>query len=235
MQNVIGKIFHGKSDEEVHSDFLKFSRGIFENRYLLEGKKQKDKWSVKSSAEFANFFVRKGLEKAKGKIKVSGAIICTFNLKDKSKIEIERVKQFAGVKQHLINTEIESSEILKLMNEFPRVFYALTFSVGDFELKVKAKPPKSAKPGSKSKDDDGPRADFCSLKTTDADIIKDLFFDAPSFSEIRIRHTIDVKEIEIPNEKDPVKMRENSKRKGIVKRIIEVDGIKKEIDMKFVA
>ena len=233
MENAIRKIFSGKVDDEVHSDFLKFSRGVFENRYLLEGKKQKDKWSVKTSAEFVNFLVRRCLEKISGKVKVTGAIICTFSLQ--GKIEFERVKQFAGVKQHLINAEMESAQILKLMNEYPRAFYALSFSTGDCELKIKAKAPKSAKPGTKTKEDDeGPRPDFCSMKTTDKSIIEDLFFDFPNFTEIKVNHTLEIKEIEIPNIKDPVEMRAKSKRKGVVKRFAEVDGQKKISEMSFV-
>ena len=37
---VVKKIFEGNFDEEVHNDFLKFGRGEYNNRYLLEGKKQ---------------------------------------------------------------------------------------------------------------------------------------------------------------------------------------------------
>ncbi len=234
MENTIKKIFSGKTDEEVHSEFLKFSRGIFENRYLLEGKKQKDRWSVKTSSEFANFLVRRYLEKISGKVKMTGAIICTFSLQ--GKIEYERVKQFAGVKQHLINAEIEAAKIISLMNEFPRAFYALSFSTSDGELKIKAKAPKSAKPGTKTKDDEGPRADFCSIKTSDASLVSDLFFDFPNFNEIAVKHTLDINEIEIPKGvADPVQMREKSIRKGTVKRLVEVDGRKEMKEISFVA
>ena len=36
---VVKKIFDGVSDDEVHSDFLKFGRGEYKNKYLLEGKR----------------------------------------------------------------------------------------------------------------------------------------------------------------------------------------------------
>ena len=68
MENAIAKIFSGKIDEEVHSNFVKFSCGIFQDRYLMEAKKQKDKWSIKTSSEFANFFAKRLLEKSKGDI-----------------------------------------------------------------------------------------------------------------------------------------------------------------------
>src|SRR3989344_839098 len=232
MKNTIRKIFSNETDEEIHLDFIKYSRGVFENRYLLEGKKQKDKWNVKTSAEFANYLVRRCLEKISGKVKVSGAIICTFSLE--GKIEFERVKQFAGVKQHLINSEISSEKILKLMDEFPKAFFALSFSSGDCDLKVKAKAPKSGKPGAKG--EDGPKADFCSLKTTDEELVKDLFFDVGNFKEIKIKHTLEIKDIEIPkNAKTPEEMRWLAVRKGIMKRFIDVDGLKKTSEMNFAA
>ena len=58
MSSVLKKIFSEQSDEEVHNEFIKFGKGVFENRYLLEAKKQKDKWAIKTSAEFSNFLVR---------------------------------------------------------------------------------------------------------------------------------------------------------------------------------
>src|SRR3989344_2525454 len=195
MKNVIAKIFSGEFDSEVHSDFVKFSRGVFENRYLLEGKKQKDKWGVKTSSEFANFLVRRCLEKFGGRFDFKGAIIYTKYLK---------------------------------------AFYALSFSGNGFELKIKAKPPKSGKPGKKGEDE--PKADFCSLKTSDLEIIKDLFFDFSSFKEIRIKHTLEIRDIEIPkNYKTPEEMRELAKRKGVVKRFIDVDGQKKVSEKEFAA
>lgn len=224
MKNTIHKIFTGAVDEEVHSEFNKFSRGVFENRYLLEGKKQPEKWAVKASAEFANYFVRRGLEGASGKIKMTGAIISTLDLKKDIDFEIADTKGYMGIKQNLINSEIEPKKIITLMNKYPKVFFALSFSSPGFELKVKAKAPKSGKPGSKGGEEE-PKADFCSLKTTDKAIIEDLFFDGSQFKEIAIKHTLEIKDIEVPkNEKDPVKMRENAKRKGIIKRIVTLDG-----------
>ena len=97
MKNTINKIFSGQIDEEVHLEFVKFSRGVFENRYLLEGKKQPEKWSLKSSAEFANYFVRLGLEKVSGKVKVTGAIISTLDLTKDIAFEIVDTKKYLGI------------------------------------------------------------------------------------------------------------------------------------------
>lgn len=230
MKNIIAKIFSGENDEEVHSDFIKFSRGVFQDRYLIEGKKQKDKWSIKTSAEFANFFVRRCLEKSRGEVEVKGAIILTKDIRSEFKFPIESVKSYMGIKQFLIETTTSADKILEIMNKYPRAFYALSFSTKDCELKIKAKPPKSGKPGKKGEDE--VKADFCSLKTPDVELIRDLFFDFPNFNEIKIKHTIEIKEIEIPkNFKTPEEMREKSVRKGVVKRFVDAEG-KKEMKEK---
>jgi hypothetical protein len=234
MKSTIAKIFLGQSDGDVHAEFVKFSRGVFENRYLLEGKKQKDKWQIKTSNEFANFFVKTLADKlGVNSAKMKGIIVSTRNLKEVEgfdKILAQAsVKQFMGVKQFQIDQELTGNEIKRLIAASPTSFFALTFNVGGDELKIKAKAPKSAKPGTKTKDDGGPKADFCSLKTPDGNIVKDLFFDFLNFSAIKIRHTIEIKEIELPKEyKTPEEMRGKAVRKGIVKRIVEIDG-KKEV------
>jgi len=221
--NVIKKIFLGETDENMHSDFVKFGKGVFENRYLLEGKKQKDRWNIKTSAEFVNFLVRKCLEDSSGKIKVGGIIVYTFDIKNDINFPIENVKQFMGIKQIVINTEVEPEKIISLMNKHPRAFYALSFASNGCELKIKAKAPKSAKPSASGEKE--AKANFCSLKTSNKNIVDDLFFDFPDFKEIKANHTITIDEIVLPkDEKDPVKIRENAKRKGTIKRKVVVDG-----------
>ena len=230
MKNSINKIFFDETDEEVHEEFVKFSRGVFDNRYLLEGKKQKDKWSIKTSSEFVNYFVKIGLEKIEGNVNISGVIVSTGELKRDIDFPIERIKNFQGIKQIIINTEVDKNKILALMDKYPKAFFALSFKTGDYELKTKAKAPKNGKPG--KKDEDGPKVNFCSLKTLDVQLIRDLFFDFPDFNVIKIRHEINIKEIEIPlGVKDPKEMREKAIRKGVLKRFVEVDG-KKEIKEK---
>src|SRR3989344_1441538 len=111
MNNTIHNIFSGKNDDETHSEFIKFSKGVFENRYLIEGKKQKDKWALKTSAEIANFFVRRSLLKTRGEIMASGAIILTKDIRSEFKFPIEDVKSYMGIKQFLINSKIDAGKI----------------------------------------------------------------------------------------------------------------------------
>ena len=233
MNNIIRKISEKNFDESVHNEILKFSKGVFENRYLLEAKKQKDKWSIKTSAEFSNYLVRKCLENESGKIKITGVAVSTFDLASEMKFPVENVKKYMGIQQAIINTEISPEEIIRLVNKYPRVHFGLSFKTNNSELKIKAKAPKSGKPGKKG-DDEAPKADFCSLKTSDREIMKDLFFDLHDFSEVKIKHTIIIEKIEIPKgETNPIKMRENSIREGKVIRKIIVDERKSEKEYEF--
>ncbi len=225
MESFLKKIAENKSDDDVHAEFIKFSKGIFENRYLINAKKQKDKFNIKTSAEFANYFVKSCLENLEkdDKIDIKGVIISTFDISKEVNFEISNVKKYMGIQQLVINTKTRAEEILKLMNKYPKVFYGLSFSGEDFELKIKEKAPKSGKPSSNGKD--APKADFCSLKTTNKKIIDDLLFDIPEFKEVYVNHTIKINEIEIPKSiDDPQKMREMSKRKGVLVRKIKADG-----------
>jgi len=43
----------------VHLAFLRFGRGQYKNKYLLEGKRQAKKWAIKTGFEYSNFLIRK--------------------------------------------------------------------------------------------------------------------------------------------------------------------------------
>lgn len=236
--STIRKIFSGISDEAVHNEFIKFGRGEFNNKYVIEAKKQKNNYSIKTSAEFANFLVKKGMEKAMNEgatdVNAIGVIISTFDLTKDIKFQIENVKKYLGVNKLIINAAVKPMDLIELMDKYPRVFYALSFSFDDYELKVKPKPPKSPKPnalGEKKSE-----ANFCSLKTSNQEIISELFFDLPQFSYASITHKIIINDIIMPkDEKDPVKIRELAKRKGVLIREIIADGKKTTAEKDFLA
>lgn len=223
MENIFQKISEGRKDEDVHREFVKFSKGVFDNKYLLDAKKQKAGWSIKAGAEFANFLVKTCASKAQGEIHLKGVIVSTMDLRKEVPFPHGDVKQFMGIKQLVIDTKTTPDKLLSLMEKQPKAFYALSFVSGSNELKIKPKAPKSAKPASGGEKE--PKAEFCSLKTSDYEISNSLFFDMPDFKEISVNHSIVIKEIELPKgETDPVKIRENAIRKGIIRRRIIADG-----------
>ncbi len=239
--NFIKKIADKNFDEFVHLQFQKFSKGEFRNKAIIEVKKSKNKYSIKTSAEFANELVRAMAEKlGEEKTNVTGAIVSTQDLKNE--LEFKEVKQFQGVKRYLIENEMSGKDIINLLDKFPKNFFALTFNVGEDILKIKPKAPKSGKPG---KGDEAPKADFCSLKTSDGEIGKSFIFDTlkgtsvPDFKEAKINHYFYIDKIEVPEElkksEDFALIREKSKRVGRILRKSEIDGIKKEEELEFSA
>ena len=234
--HVIKKIFDGNFDEEVHRDFLKFSRGNYQDRYLLGGKKQNNNFSIKAGPEFVNFFVGKYLKKVSGDIEIKGIIVSTIDLREEISFDIVKAGNFRGIRKLNIDAKINPLKILELMEKYPKVFFALSFKGEDFVLKVKAKIPKSEKPRKES--DEGPKADFCSLKTTDKNFVNELFFGVENFNEVSINHQIKVEDVIYPENVGslkPSEIRELSKKKGVILRKSLVDGVNKISEARFVS
>lgn len=222
--NFIKKIFDKRVDKEVHLQFQKFSKGEFTNRALINAKNSSGKYTIKTGAEFANDLVRIMAKKLGDRTtQITGAVVSTSDLKDK--LDFKEIKQFQGVKKYLIDKEMSGKDILKLLEDFPKTFFALTFNVEEEKLKIKPKAPKSGKPGKKDKE--GPKAEFCSLKTTDKAIADSFIFEKPDFKLAEINHTFLIKDIVVPEDlkssKDFAKIREESKRKGKIIRKAKID------------
>jgi hypothetical protein len=233
---IIKNIFDGNFDDEVHVNFLKFGRGVYRDKFLLEGKKQAKNYAVKTGAEYANYLVRKHLEKFDGPVKATGVIVSTLDLRDEINFELKKVSNFQGVRKHVVATEIEPQEIFDLMDKYPKAFFALSFKGDNFLLKIKPKAPTSGKPGKEK--GSGPVADFCTLKTNDKEILDELFFGIGDFTLIKVRHDIEVSDIVYPtnmNELKPAEIRELAKRKGVLKRKVIVGDIEKVSEAEFIA
>lgn len=232
--NFIKKIADNKVDNSVHLQFQKFSKGIFKNRALLSVKKTKDKYTVNTGSEFANELVREMAKKlGNKKTNVTGAVVSTSDLK--GKLEFNEVKQFQGVKRYMIENEMSGDEILSLLDEFPKVFFGLSFNVDDENtLKIKPKAPKSGKPG---KGDEEPKADFCKLTTNDPSVGREFIFEKDDFKKADVKHEFIIEKIILPetDEKDFAKIREMAKRAGKVVRYSDIDGVKSEKKYEFVA
>ena len=213
--NFIKKIVDGKTDESVHLQFQKFSRGEFRNKAVIQAKFSAGKYTINTSAEFGNELVRDVAEKlGDKKTKVTGGIITTSNLEGELKFKTK--KQFQGVKNYAIEDEMTGKEIINLLDKFPKAFFGLSFSTEDTTLKIKAKAPKSGKPSTKG--DAVPKADFCKLVTTDKKLGASFIFEQDPFKKAEFNHTFFIENIVIPEslkgEKDFAIVREKSLRAG---------------------
>ena len=225
MDFFVHKLYKNSGDALSHLQFEKFSRGIFADRAIVQAKFSKGNYSFVTTSEYASDIIRAcAVELGPKKTMVTGVIISTKPLP--SNIIHHGISQFMGVKKYSISGEYSGNEIIAMCDSVPRAFVALTFSTGQSELKIKPKAPKSAKPSKPG--EDGPKVDFCKLKTTNPDFAKKLFFEVSEFKTAEARHNFEITDIEIPTgEPDPVKMREKSIRTGKVVRKLKVDGVDK--------
>lgn len=240
MDFFVTKIFENKAtnDELTHVQFQKFSRGEFKDRAIVIAKNSKGRYSLSTSAEYGNEFVRFLAEKLEEKkTHVTGVIVSTKDLRDE--LDFADKKQFMGVKQYVIDKELSGKEILALCQKLPNAFFGLSFTVGATELKIKPKAPKSGKPSTKSAET--PKADFCKLKTDDMELVNHLIFDSEAhhFKQIEITHTFIIQEIvvgdELKKEKDFALIREKAQRKGKIIRKLKIDGKEIVKEKEFVA
>lgn len=231
----IKKIFEEKIDKLVHLQFQKFSKGNFKNKALIKASNSKGNYKVATGYEYANEFVRMVAEKlGNNRTKITGGIITTFDLT--GKLNFKDKKQFMGVKQYVLDTEMTGKEILNLLDKFPFAFMALSFKTNDTELKIKPKAPKSAKPSTKG--DARPNPDFCKLITTDKNLVKNILFDVTldDFKKVEVSHEFVIKDLILPKgEKDSAKIRELTQRKGTIIRRMNLDEKETTKEKDFVA
>ncbi len=232
------KIFNNKIDDMVHLQFKKFGIGEFKDRAVIVSKKSKEKFSINTSHEYANEFVRFLAEKlGRSETHVTGIVVSIRNLD--GELDFLNKKQFMGVKQYIIDKEMTGTKILDLCNKLSSSFIGLSFSVGNSVLKIKPKAPKSSKPSTKGENNS--KINFCKLITNDFEIVKSLIFDdeARDFNKIEISHDFIINEIvindELKQEKDFAKIKEMAKRKGKIIRKLNIDGKNFVKEKEFVA
>jgi len=232
--NFMKKIFDGKIDDSVHRQFKRFSKGTFENRALVDITNSKNV-KIKTSFEYANDFTRFLAETINDNVQVNGGIITTQDLRQEAGFEPTGIKQFAGVKTYLIESSLSKDQIISLMDKFPDALFLLSFSTEAGSLKIKVKSPKAGKPG---KEDEEPKADYCTFSTDNKNILKEFAFDINNdFKKLFIKHTFVIDSLVVPDEfkNDLKKARINAQRKGKIIRIINVDGKEETREKDFLA
>jgi hypothetical protein len=211
MDCFIKKIIEKKEDEKVHRQFVRFSKGTFEQKFVI-GCWITGKLKLNGAFEWANEFVEFVSEIAP-KMKVSGVILTREKLDFPGKMKRE-------LNEYEINKEMEAGELKEIADKA----YAVLVDIqsGEINLKIKKKLPKPGKGEGKVDDK------FCVLEMPleYKEKIRHAFFsDVHDFKKIKIEHSIIIDKIIIPQgEKDFEKIRVLAKRKGKIIRRINVDG-----------
>ena len=208
MECFIKKIWQGNG-KEAHSYFVRFGKGSFESRAVLNLQKS-TKIKLRGSFEWTNDFVEFVSEIAE--VKFSGIILSRQEL---SGLNLSKKK--TGIFQY-DTQDMQSRQIKEIKNKTYAML--LDAETPGLSLKIKKKLPKPGKSGEGKTDDK-----FCQLE---ADLkywnqISEAFM-LPDCRKCKISHTYVIEDIVMPEgEKDPEKIRLLAKRKGKIIRKTEAD------------
>lgn len=227
--NFIKNAIDCKYDELTHKQFRRFSKGTFEKRAMVEIKKSKNNYNIKTTFEYLDGILLYVSGHFNGKAEISGTIIGSSDLLAKtSKFGLDgEAKNVMGVRKlQLIPSKIDFLKLKDMLHDFKDEFLLLSLKFDNFELVSKENPPKPGK--SKSEDEDKPvKINFCKLKTSDIGLVKDLLFDfSGNFKQVIIDHSFIIEDFEIPKEydDDAAKARSMAKRIGRIIRKLTIDG-----------
>ena len=214
--NFIKKIFQEKVDEQVHQQFVRFSKGIFGKKAVVNYKKSPTKIKVTTSFELTNDLVLFLFELA-DKAMVSGILLSRQQVPGLGAGKKKRM-----LFEYEINKEMTGKEINEIAKN--AYFMLLDCSADGIDLKIKKKIPKPGKGEGKVNDK------FCILEADlkyEPKIKEEFLFDLKDFNakSVQISNTFVIEEIILPkNEKDFEKIRVLAERKGRIIRKIAVDG-----------
>lgn len=218
--NFIRKIFQEKIDDAVHSQFVRFGKGRFENKAVINVKRN-NKIRLNTTFEFANDLVLFAAELAK-KLSVSGII-----LSKQSNSELEKLLGKSEKKKSLFSFNVAKELSLEELEKIAKVAYymLLDCDAEGISLRIKKKLPRPKPQGTLSKIGDK----FCILeleKKFQQQLIDEFLFDIPGeFKKVRIDHCYIINDIVIPKgERDFALIRLLAKRKGKIIRHIVADG-----------
>jgi len=211
--NFIKKIFRGEADENAHRQFIRFGKGDYNRRALLNLWKTKN-IKVKGSFEFANDFVLfvANLDSQK-------EVIFNGNIWSKEALDGLTGKRKEGKWIYTVK-DIDNIKVKELASEV--YCFLLNADSEGIKLRIKAKLPKPGK--SENKIDDK----FCQMELDEKyykDVKEDFFWDLPDCKKANVEHRLIIEDIVFPKgEKDYAKIREMAKRKGKIIRTANVDG-----------
>jgi len=215
----IKKIFENKIDESVHRQFVRFSKGQFENRAIINIRKT-SMIKITTSFELANDLV-KFISFLSSEFKIKGLLMI------KEQISDLKGKKKKGFFVYDIDKKISGEELKSLVSKANYTLFDCVSEDNSIDLKIKKRLPRPGK-GSKAKVNDK----FCQLILSLKywpQVQKEFLFDLPSeIKKVHFEHTYIIKDINIPKELekegDYEKIRLGVKRTGKIIRKAIVDG-----------
>ena len=233
----IREIFRGNQEREyIHRKFVRYGRGRFEGP-VIRIRNSGDLLKINASNEYVNVLGEILTKNSTQAFNVSGNIISKDNIESllsRLGIPVEKATGKKGLFTLNLKGTIPAEDLSRLYSELKgsHIFLDLTSSDKNSRLKTKKRLPRL---GSE------PDQNFCSAildSSLTGAIMDEICFDidVKDFEEIKISHRYIIKDLLIPEEyRDNLALaRIYSKRRGIIKRFIEIDGKKTEVEREFV-
>ncbi len=223
--NFLRDIFEDKQDQEyIHHKFVKYGRGEHAGPVAVI-KKTHGVIKINASGDYANILGAILLKSSDCDVAAKGNIIAPEDLSEKldaSGIEVTKTRKKKKTTVHAIKYMGPAETLLEAYVQHPEATFLLDLKSGKNTLKTKNTPPKL---GSKINDS------FC--KTTinvsaEEYMLEELCFgtEIEHYEEIKISHSYSIQGFMIPEQykNNPLMTRIHAKRKGTIKRTVEVDG-----------
>jgi len=209
----VKKIFQNKIDDAVHSQFIRFSRGIFDNKAVINISKN-GKIKISSTYELAGELALFLASLAKN-LHVSGLIMAK-----------EPIEGLAGEKKRgLYNYNIEQNISFEKLNEISGKAFAMLLDCDAPGINMKSKK-KLPRPSSKGLDK--VKDKFCTIQLDIKfwpSVKEEFLFELPDGKKYKGINRYEISELILPeNEKDSERLRLLTKRKGKLIRKSIVDG-----------
>jgi hypothetical protein len=210
----IKKLFEKENDESVHRQFIRFSKGKFENKAVLNVKRNGN-IKISGTYEIATDMISL-ISMLAPMIKVSGTVI------SREKIQgFPEGKEKKGVIHYEINETIDSKRLSEIA--FKSMYCLLDCEAAGIEMKTKKTVPR---PNPKATDKVKDKFFTAVLDIKFWNQIRNEFlFNLPEGKKFRLLHNYDINQVILPkNEKDYEKIRIIAKKKGRLTRNVEIDG-----------
>jgi|ETN01SMinimDraft_4_1059930.scaffolds.fasta_scaffold121984_1 hypothetical protein len=220
----IKQIFEKNIDQALHKKFTRYSLGEYERAYVTI-KIAKDNFKIKTSADFANDFIKLISNNIKEDSEVSGKIIATRDFEDELDIELKKYSKRGKLYTAELDTTLTPQQLKNIYNLFKEEFLLLSIKSDEFKLTVGKSLPK---PGGKIKEN------FCRA-TLPLSLLDEFAFDVKDFTNLSIQHTYKITDIEVPKEfeDDFEQARLHAKRKGTLIRTLNIDGKEEKKEINF--
>ncbi|MBN2014086.1 MAG: hypothetical protein JW778_02800 [Candidatus Altiarchaeota archaeon] len=222
--------------EYIHKKFIKYGRGEFQGP-IMTIRNEGNMIKISSSDDYVNSLGWIMTKDSRDEFNISGSIISwediTSHLSENN-ITVTKSSKKKGVYTLQVKGSVPAENLSKIYSEFPdaQILLDLNPAIGRENLKTKKKPQKLGS---------GFDQKFCSavfdIKRLKS-VIDEFCFDLTDeeFKGIHITHRYSIGDIIIPEEYmgNYAMARIHAKRKGLLKRTLEVDGKKTEKEHEFI-